>query len=54
MRSRLTKGWKGGNQGKVGSWKVESPYELKEELIKGGRGISFNWSHYASLGKDLG
>jgi hypothetical protein len=33
-----------GNQGKVGSWKVESPDELQEDLIKGGRGTSFKWS----------
>jgi hypothetical protein len=29
-----------GRKGKVGSWKVESPDELQEELIKGGRGTS--------------
>jgi hypothetical protein len=44
MRSRLIKGWKRGNQGKVVSWKVESPDEPQENLIKGGRGISFKWS----------
>jgi hypothetical protein len=34
-----------GKQGKVGSWKVESPDDPQEELIKGGRGTSFKWSH---------
>jgi hypothetical protein len=39
----------------VGSWKVESPDELQEDLIKGGRGTSFKWSHQEKLGvKDLG
>jgi hypothetical protein len=47
MSSRLIKGWKGG-KGKVGSWKVESPDELQEELIKGGKGTSFRWSHQES------
>jgi hypothetical protein len=48
MRSRLVKGWKGGNQGKVGFWKMESSDELQEEIIKGGRGTSFKWSHHKS------
>jgi hypothetical protein len=34
-----------GKQGKVGSWKVESLDEPQEELIKGGKGMSFRWSH---------
>jgi hypothetical protein len=30
-------------------WKVESPYELQEELIKkGGKGTSLGWSRQAS------
>jgi hypothetical protein len=37
-----------GKQGKVGSGKVESPDELQEELIKGGKGTSFGWSRQAS------
>jgi hypothetical protein len=37
-----------GKQGKVGSGKVESPDELQEELIKGGKGTSFRWSHQES------
>jgi hypothetical protein len=32
---------------KVGSWKVESPYELQEDLIKGGKGTSFGWIRHA-------
>jgi hypothetical protein len=47
MSSRLIKGWKG-KKGKVGSWKVESPDELQEELIKGGKGTSLGWSRQAS------
>ena len=27
----------------VGSWKVESPNELQEDLIKGGKGMSLGW-----------
>jgi hypothetical protein len=45
MRSRLIKGWKGGNKERWVLGKVESPDELQEELIKGGRGTSFKWSH---------
>jgi hypothetical protein len=29
---------------------VEFPDELQEEIIKGGRGTSFKWSHQTSLG----
>jgi hypothetical protein len=32
-------------QGKVGFGKVESPDELQEEIIKGGKGMSPRWSH---------
>jgi hypothetical protein len=38
-----------GKKGKVGSWKVESPDELQEELIKkGGKGTSLGWSRQES------
>jgi hypothetical protein len=37
------------DKGKVGSWKVESPDELQEELIKkGGKGTSLGWSRQES------
>jgi hypothetical protein len=39
VRLSLTKGGKG-KEGKVGSWKVESPDELQGEFIKGGKGTS--------------
>ena len=33
-------------EGKLGSWKVESPDEFQIELIKDGRkGMSLGWSH---------
>jgi hypothetical protein len=32
---------------KAGSWKLESPHELQEDLIKGAKGISIGWSHQA-------
>jgi hypothetical protein len=38
-------------KGKREMWvlgKVESPDELQEELIKGGKGTSFRWSHQES------
>jgi hypothetical protein len=34
-----------GKQGNMGYWKVESLDEPQEEIIKGGRGIPFKWSH---------
>jgi hypothetical protein len=37
-----------GEKGKVGSGKVESPDELQEELIKGGKGTSLGWSRQES------
>jgi hypothetical protein len=43
------------DKGKVGSWKVESPDELQEELIKkGGKGTSLGWSRRKAKGKALG
>ena len=33
---------------KVGSWKVKSPDEIQEDLIKGGNGTSFRWSRQTS------
>jgi hypothetical protein len=38
----------------VGSWKVESPDELQEELIKGGKGTSFKVESPGKLGKGFG
>jgi hypothetical protein len=29
---------------KVGSWKVESPDDIQEDLIKGVKGASLGWS----------
>jgi hypothetical protein len=48
MSSRLIKGWKGGKRERWVLGKVESPDELQEELIKGGKGKSFRWSRQES------
>jgi hypothetical protein len=41
-------------EGKGNFPQVESPDELQEELIKGGRGMSFKWSHRKARGKGFG
>jgi hypothetical protein len=49
MRLMFIKGWKGGKKGMVGSWKMESPDELQEYLIKKyEKGMSLRWSRQES------